>query len=376
MLSHTFDPTVWAAMPFHFWSVVFFVLGSMVGSFLNVCIHRMPLGESIISPPSHCPKCGYSIPWYLNIPLFTWVWLRGKCRNCKAPISVRYFLVELLNAVLFLSCWLAFGRQSTALALVYAFFLSGLVVATFIDLEHLIIPDEITIGGMFAGFVCSFVVPALHHQSSLTGGMKRSLLGIAFGAGLIYFILRGFKLVFGRHKLALAADTRLVFTETSVHLPENEEIPYEDVFYRRSDTIRLQAQTLELVDRCYKNVLVRLSPNLLRIGEEKLNPEEVPHMEAVTSELVLPREVMGLGDVKFMAAIGAFLGWKAVFFSLVVSSFVGATVGLTLVFLGRREMGSRLPYGPYIAVGAALWIFAGPEMVRWYQHLVLSMLGR
>jgi leader peptidase (prepilin peptidase)/N-methyltransferase len=229
---------------------------------------------------------------------------------------------------------------------------------------------------MFAGFVCSFVVPALHHQSSLTGGMKRSLLGIAFGAGLIYFILRGFKLVFGRHKLALAADTRLVFTETSVHLPENEEIPYEDVFYRRSDTIRLQAKTLELVDRCYQNVLVRLSPNLLRIGEEKLNPEEVPHMEAVTSELVLPREVMGLGDVKFMAAIGAFLGWKAVFFSLVVSSFVGAAVGLTLVFLGRREMGSRLPYGPYIAVGAALWIFAGPELVRWYQHLVLSMLGR
>ena len=107
-------------MPFHFWSVVFFVFGSMVGSFLNVCIHRMPLEQSIVSPPSHCPHCKYSIPWYLNIPLVTWLYLRGKCRNCGAPISIRYFLVELLTAVIFLCCWLAFGHQSAWLALVYA----------------------------------------------------------------------------------------------------------------------------------------------------------------------------------------------------------------------------------------------------------------
>ena len=94
---------IWAAVPFHFWSLVFFVFGSIVGSFLNVCIHRMPLGQSIVSPPSHCPHCKYSIPWYLNIPLVTWLYLRGKCRNCGAPISIRYFLVELLTAVTFLA---------------------------------------------------------------------------------------------------------------------------------------------------------------------------------------------------------------------------------------------------------------------------------
>src|SRR4026209_1849087 len=136
----------WKAVPFHFWTGVFFVFGAITGSFLNVCIHRMPLGQSIISPPSHCPHCKYSIPWFLNIPLITWLSLRGKCKNCGAPISIRYFLVELLTGLAFLSCWLTFGRQSAALPLVYALFLAGLIVATFIDFEHFTIPDEITIG--------------------------------------------------------------------------------------------------------------------------------------------------------------------------------------------------------------------------------------
>src|SRR6516164_1339155 len=127
MFSYLFDPHVWASVPFHFWSVNFFVLGCIVGSFLNVCIHRMPLGQSIVSPPSHCPHCRYSIPWCLNIPLVTWVYLRGRCRNCGAPISIRYFLVELLTGLVFLSCCLGFGRQSIWLPLVYAVFLSGLV---------------------------------------------------------------------------------------------------------------------------------------------------------------------------------------------------------------------------------------------------------
>ena len=104
MINTMFNPQVWAAVPFHFWSVVFFVFGSMVGSFLNVCIHRLPLGLSVVSPPSHCPHCKYAIPWYLNIPLVTWLYLRGKCRNCGAPISPRYFIVELITATAFLAC--------------------------------------------------------------------------------------------------------------------------------------------------------------------------------------------------------------------------------------------------------------------------------
>jgi len=142
VVSNIFDPEVWSRVPFHFWSLAFFVFGCNIGSFLNVCIHRMPLGQSIASPPSHCPHCKYSIPWYLNIPLVTWLWLRGKCKNCGAPISGRYFLVELMTGLIFLGCWNKFGRESAWLALVYCLFLAGLIVATFIDAEHFIIPDE------------------------------------------------------------------------------------------------------------------------------------------------------------------------------------------------------------------------------------------
>ena len=365
MFRNIINPHYWAAVPFHFWSVGFFVLGSMIGSFLNVCIHRLPLGQSVVSPPSHCPHCQYAIPWYLNMPLVTWLYLRGKCRNCGAPISIRYFLVELLTAVLFLCCWLAFGRWSVGVTLVYCLFLAGLIAATFIDFEHFIIPDEITIGGMVAGFICSFLVPALHGERSLTGAMKRSLVGMAVGAGLIYSILRLGKLLFGRQRLALPTDTKIVFTETAVVLPD-KEIKYEDLFYRQSDVIKLRAQTVELVDRCYKDVLVRLSPSRLQIDDENLNPEEVPHMETVSSEIILPREAMGFGDVKFMGAIGAFLGWQAVLFSLMVSSIIGSMVGVTLILFRKQAWSSRLPYGPYIAIAAALWIFGGKHLVEWW----------
>jgi len=369
-----FDPEIWASVPFHFWSVVFFVFGSLVGSFLNVCIYRMPLGLSVVSPPSHCPHCKYSIPWYLNIPLFTWSMLRGRCKSCGATISPRYFGVELLTAITFLGCWLSFGNQSAWLALVYGLFLSGMIVATFIDFEHFIIPDEITIGGMVVGFICSMLFPALHGQQSVISAMVQSGLGLAVGGGIVYLILRAGKLLFGRQRIELPADTRIVFSETAVHLPD-KEIPYEELFYRQSDVITMHARTLELVDRGYQDVLVRLSPKRLCIGDEEFTPESVPHMEAVSAEIVLPREAMGFGDVKFMAAIGAFLGWQSTVFSLMVSSMIGSLVGITLIVFGRREWSSRLPYGPYIAVAAAIWVFLPYEM-REDVKAYMDMLGR
>ena len=182
-------------------------------------------------------------------------------------------------------------------------------------------------------------------------------------------------MAFGRQRVRLPADAKIVFTETAVTLPDRE-ILYEELFSRPSDTIKVRARTVELVDRCYRDVDVRLSPSRLLIGEEELNPEAVPFMEARSAEVVLPREAMGLGDVKFMAAIGAFLGWQAVLFSLAVSSLIGAAVGITMVLAGRRALSSRLPYGPYLAIAAALWIFAGPELVEWYKQLIQHMAGR
>jgi leader peptidase (prepilin peptidase)/N-methyltransferase len=356
--ANMFDARNWSGLPFHFWSVLFFALGCNIGSFLNVCIHRLPLGQSIVSPPSHCPHCKYAIPWYLNIPLVTWLWLRGKCRNCGAPISPRYFIVELLTGIVFLVCWIVFGRQSPGLAIVYCVFLSGLIAATFIDFEHFIIPDEISIGGIVVGFLISIFVWRLQDEKTLSGSIRESLLGIAVGAGLIYGILRLGKFLFGRQRVQIPEDTKIVFSETCVYLGD-KEIPYEDLFYRKSDVVTLHARTIELADRCYRDVRVRLTPQKLEIGEDEFDPEQVPHMEAASAEVILPREAMGFGDVKFMAAIGAFLGWRAVIFSLMASSVIGLACQITLILMRKREWSSRLPYGPYIALAAAIWIFGG-----------------
>jgi len=356
-----FDPHNWAAVPFHFWSLVFFAFGCIVGSFLNVCIYRMPLDLSVVSPPSHCPHCKYAIPFYLNVPLLTWLSLRGKCKNCGAPISPRYFIVELLTGVTFLACWLVFGHASPWVALVYCLFLAGLIVATFIDFEHFIIPDEITFGGAAVGFIISFFLPGLHDAKSVVQSTERSLLGIAIGGGIVYAVLRLGKLLFGRQKVKLDGETKIIFTETALCLP-GQEIPYEEIFYRKSDTIVLEARTVELIDRSYCDVKLRLSPHRLKIGDEEIDPETVPHLEAVCSEVVLPREAMGLGDVKFMAAIGAFTGWQGVVFSLMASSLIGSVVGIALILLRKREWSSRMPYGPYIAAAAVIWIFDGKKL--------------
>jgi leader peptidase (prepilin peptidase)/N-methyltransferase len=366
----------WTPVPFHFWSAAFFVFGTIVGSFLNVVIHRLPRGESIVSPPSHCPHCNYTIPWYLNIPLFTWVMVRGKCRHCGELIAPRYFLVELLTGLLFLGCWLNFGNAlhpfaSIPHALTYCILLGGLIAATFIDFEHLIIPDEITLGGIVVGLFCSFFVPALQDQVTITAGMKQSALGAAAGGGIIYLVLRGGKLLFGRQQVNLAPETKIVLSETALVLPDHQ-IPYEEIFYRRSDTIVIRARHVELVDRCYANATVRLSQKSLRIDDDRFIPEEVPHLEAVTAGVQLPREAMGLGDVKFMAAIGSFLGWPAVIFSLMASSLIGSLAGLLLILFRRAAWSGRLPYGPYIALAATLWVFLPPSIhADWTSRLKL-----
>jgi leader peptidase (prepilin peptidase)/N-methyltransferase len=369
-MNSIFDPKVLAQVPPQFWTACFFAFGCVVGSFLNVCIHRMPRDESIIHPPSHCPNCGYSIPWYLNIPLVTWLWLRGRCANCKKEISMRYFLVEGLTGTVFALCWLFFGHQSPGSAVVHCILIAGLIAATFIDFEHFIIPDEITLGGTAVGFILAFFVPSSHlsfpffrPDQKPGAAMLDSFWGIVVGAGVVYGILRLGKLLFGRYKLVLAPGSRIFFTETALKLPSGE-MPYEDLFYRPGDTVRIEADQVELIDRCYKKVELRLQPKRLRIGSDTFDPEKVLHLEAVTDHVVLPREAMGLGDVKFMAAIGAFLGWPAVLFSLALSSVIGSLAGVALIVMRKREWSARMPYGPYIAVAAVIWIFGGYKWLK------------
>ncbi|MFQ3168219.1 MAG: leader peptidase (prepilin peptidase)/N-methyltransferase [Limisphaerales bacterium] len=355
----------WTRAPFVFWSAVFFVFGAVVGSFLNVCIHRMPLDLSLAKPGSQCPKCSFAIPWRLNIPIVSWLWLRGKCRQCAAPISPRYLGVELLTGLAFLASWLVFGEQTTPgvlLAVTWGFVLAGLIVATFIDLEHFIIPDQITLGGVAVGFIVSAALPALHHLERPADSLMASGLGILVGAGAVFAVLQLGKLLFGRMRVPLGEGESATFTESALHLP-GEVVPFEEIFFRNSDTIRLHAKRLELVDRCHMNMDVALSPKRLLIGGESFDPETVPFIKVETDELVIPREAMGFGDVKFMAAIGAFVGWQGALFSLMASAVIGAVVGVGLIAIGRRDWSERLPYGPYISLAAVIWMFFREEIL-------------
>ncbi|MBM3844857.1 MAG: prepilin peptidase [Verrucomicrobia bacterium] len=367
-IQNVFDRELWVSLPPWFWTSTLFVFGCMVGSFLNVCIYRMPIGLSIVSPPSHCPKCGYSIPWYLNMPLITWLWLRGRCAHCKAGISVRYFLVELLTGIAFAACWLRVGQEFPSVALSLCVLIAGFIVATFIDFDHFIIPDEITLGGIGVGIALSLLVPELHHTESHVSGLIRSAVGAAVGWGITYAVLQAGKLAFGKQKVPLEPNTKVLFTETGVHI-QGEETPFEEIFSRPSDEIRLRAHTAWMPGsgQRWEDVEVRLSPSRLKIGTDEFDPEKITELAMTCDALVLPREAMGFGDVKFMGAIGAFLGWQGAVFSLLASSVIGAVLGLSLIIARKKEWSSKLPYGPYIAAAATLWIFVGDALLAWWQ---------
>jgi len=381
-----------SALPFHFWSVMFFILGTIVGSFLNVCIYRIPRGENIIFPPSHCPHCKYSIPWYLNIPLFTWLFLRGKCANCGAPITIRYFIVELMTGLLFLLAWNCVGGTSYALAALYCLIIAALIVASFIDFEHFIIPDGLTLGGIATGFILSFFFPILHLTYSQKISLQSSFLGILIGGGILYIISRLGKLIFGHYKYPIPPKTKVIFTEENIEISD-EKIPYQEIFYRSSDKIIVQASSITVTPHSttadsstehaetennpplkWDMAKLELSPSLLKINDQSFDPHAIKTIEVIADKIILPREVMGLGDVKLMAAIGAFLGWQAVIFTLFASSLIGSIVGVVCILLGKNELSSRIPYGPYIAIGTLIWMLGGFYHIRLWADNVLKPL--
>jgi len=251
-----------AAFPW-FFPLFAFLFGACIGSFLNVCIYRLPAGQSIVTPGSHC-ACGAPIRWYDNIPIVSWLVLRGRARCCGRPFSVRYPFVELLTAALFLACWLAFPPTKALCGLLFC---SALVCATFIDLDHMIIPDACTIWLAVAGVLLSVALPALHDRhhelfvvASLRSGVD-SVVGLLVGSGLVLWI-------------------------------------------------------------------------------------------ALVAEMVLKKEAMGFGDVKFVGAIGAFTGWQgaiaAVFGGAIIGSLWFALALLWQALVRRSPAPAAIP-GPAAA---------------------------
>ncbi len=348
-----------------------FVLGAAIGSFLNVCIYRLPLDLSINEPRrSFCPSCKKPIPWQQNIPLLSWLFLRGKCANCGSKIAFRYFAVELLTAVFFLAVWIFFPWQ---IALVYWLFVALLVVATFIDFAHFIIPDEVTIGGTIAGVLASVAVPALMEQESRLLAFARSLGAAALGYALLWFVLEGGKKAFGKKRIRLQAGTPFSWVragDDAQFVVGEERGLWSDHFARESDRMLLHCDEAKVDARGFENVTLELHYNRLTIAQEIFALDSVDRISGVVRELQIPREAMGRGDLKFLAAIGAFLGWRAVLFSVFAGSLAGSIIGLTTMALGKRAWSAKIPFGPYLALGAVVWMFFGAQLIRWYAGLL------
>jgi leader peptidase (prepilin peptidase)/N-methyltransferase len=330
----------------------------------------MPLDLSVSQPKrSFCPACKTQLKWYHNIPLLSWVVLRGRCANCGGAIAVRYFVVELVTALLFLTIWL----QSTwPVAIAYWVFVSLLLVGIFIDLDHFIIPDEVTIGGTIAGLVASFVLPELMASDGRLEALITSALSAALGYGILWIVLEAGKKVFGKKQIKMETPTPFNWTrsgEDADFVVGDEQSLWSDYFSRESDQLILRCDEAEVDGRALGKTDLRFYYNRVEAAGEELLLDHINRITGVVRELVIPREAMGRGDLKFLASIGAFLGWRAVLFSVFAGSLLGSVVGLITMLIGRRVWSAKLPFGPYLAFGALVWLFAGEALLSWYLSL-------
>lgn len=353
--------------------VVAFFLGACIGSFLNVCIYRLPLNLSVNQPRrSFCPSCKTQIPWHQNLPLVSWLLLRGRCARCGARIAFRYFAVELLTALFFLIIWKSFPWQ---IAIVYWVFIALVIVATFIDFEHFIIPDEITIGGTVAGLFASIAIPQLMNTNHRLMAALTSVASAALGYALLWLVLEGGKIVFGKKRIRLEKPTAFTWTrhgDDADFVVGDEKNLWSDFFARERDQLLLHCSSAKTSDRQFTDVILRFHYNRVQAGSETFELDQLDEISGIANEVEIPREAMGRGDLKFLACIGAFLGWRAVLFAIFAGSLYGSAVGLVTLILGKRVWSLKLPFGPYLALGAITWMFCGDSIVRWYQTLLQS----
>ena len=348
-----------------------FILGAAVGSFLNVCIYRLPVDLSINRPRrSFCPACKKPIPWHQNLPLISWIVLRGRCANCGSKIAFRYFAVELLTALLFLAIWQTFPWQ---MAIGYWIFVSFLIVGTFIDFEHFIIPDRVTIGGIIAGILASVTVPTLMDTDSRLAAGVRSMLAAALGYAILLIVLEAGKIAFGRKRIRFDTPTPFTWTkreDDADFVIGSEKSLWSDYFAREKDRLLLQCDQAKIDNHSYGTVALDFHYDRVGVEGQVLPLDDVMQISGVARGLLIPREAMGRGDLKFLAAIGAFLGWRAVLFSLFAGSLLGSIIGLITLIVGKRVWSAKLPFGPYLAFGAVSWIFFGDTFLHWYAGLL------
>jgi len=246
-----------------YFDIFVFIFGAAIGSFLNVCIYRIPEKASIVKPASRCPSCGHPIRFYDNIPIISFLILRARCRDCGAKISWRYPLVEMITGLMALLLFLQFGP--TLVFLAFFIFTAVLIVITFIDLDHQIIPDILSLPGIPVFFLAAVFIVGLP--------WLEALIGLLIGGGVLLAIAYGY-------------------------------------------------------------------------------------------ELITKREGMGGGDIKLLAMIGGFLGWKSLIFVLLFSSLTGAVVGIAAMIVKKQDTKYAIPFGPFLSAAAVAWIFWGDAFIR------------
>ncbi|PTX99379.1 prepilin peptidase [Verrucomicrobia bacterium LW23] len=262
-------------------SAFIFCVGLCIGSFLNVCIYRIPLDRPVTYPGSHCAVCGSPIAWQNNIPVLSWWLLRGRAACCGVKIDWRYWVVEALTGCLYLALWHHYvhgENPQPQLWLPYAVLCSMLIAATCIDIDHFMIPDRFTLGAIALGLIFSTLIPSMHEKTTMAAGFTASFWGAAVG----FFLLWG----------------------------------------------------------------------VSQIGS-----------------FVFRKEAMGAGDFKFLGGMGAFLGVASIGWIIVVSSIVGSFFGLAIIFGKQGSWGTRIPYGPFLAIAAVAWFFGGKDATTdWIQN--------
>jgi leader peptidase (prepilin peptidase) / N-methyltransferase len=246
-----------------------FLFGLALGSFLNVCIYRIPIKKSIVYPPSSCPRCEERIKFYDNIPVLSYLLLMGRCRRCGQPISIQYPMVEMAMGLISVALLLKLGP--TLEYVFFMLFVGSLIAMAFIDLRHKIVPDVISLPGIVVGFALS-LVPFTPLQ------WRDSLIGIVGGGGFLLMV-------------------------------------------------------------------------------------------AIFFEKMTGRQGMGMGDVKMLAMIGAWMGWQALPFVILLSSVAGSLIGGTFLIASRQGVKTKIPFGPFLSLGAMIYLFFGNELVHWFNQL-------
>jgi leader peptidase (prepilin peptidase)/N-methyltransferase len=384
-----------------------FAVGACVGSFLNVVIWRLPRNESLSFPPSHCPKCNHQIGAWENIPLLSYLILRGRCHVCKESISLRYPTIELLVSLLFGAVWWRVWSLGLPLGtgILYFYLAASLVAVILIDWEHMIIPNKITYTGMGLALVVAAIRPGAwasnadegmfgmmvweglqQHFPSLVGRMRLLSLSFVFsgllvGGGFLLLVLEMGKRLYGNLTVKVDEPVEFTMTKRQFSIAGHWDATWEETLSRRSDGF--QADVTEVTECQLAEGATGPAPaatagtltvtaQTASLEGQSLPLADISCFKGRIKRWRIPREVLGLGDVKLMAMFGALLGAEATIFILLIGSLSGFAVGLFRMVRDRRKAHSALPFGPFLSLGAFVWMFAGPELIRWYGQLLIS----